>query len=124
MIERRSGHAFAETVLLLSKAIVDAGNTIFAVIDQRAAAASVGLELRPTTLIIFGNPRGGTGLMNAHPLLALELPLKLLVWEERGEVSVAYVPASEFVMRYEVEDVAQPIEAMDGLLERLSTSVT
>ena len=123
MIKRRSRHVFAETVNHLSTAIVDAGNTIFTIIDQRAAATSVGLELRPTTLIIFGNPRGGTGLMNAHPLIALELPLKLLVWEEREEVNVAYVPASEFVARYEAADATQQIEAMDHLLERLSKSV-
>ncbi len=123
MVEHPSLHAFAETVSRLSAAIVDAGNTIFTVIDQRAAAASVGLELRPTTLIIFGNPRGGTGLMNAHPLIALELPLKFLVWEERQEVNIAYVPASEFVTRYEIGDATQAIEAMDHLLERLSKSV-
>ncbi len=61
--------------------------------------------------------------MNAHPLIALELPLKILVWEERAVVNVAYVPASEFALRYNAADATQQIEAMDHLLERVSTSV-
>ncbi|MBV9101939.1 MAG: DUF302 domain-containing protein [Candidatus Eremiobacteraeota bacterium] len=78
----------------------DSGNTVFAMIDQAEAAAKVGLTLRPTTLIVFGNPKGGTPLMEALPLIALELPLKMLVWEENGTVNVSYVPMSEIAARY------------------------
>lgn len=92
--------SYAETVAALSKAITDHGNTIFVTIDQAAAAAGVGLSLRPTTLIVFGNPKGGTGLMVASPLSALDLPLKLLVWEDNGVVSVAYVPPETIAARY------------------------
>ncbi len=123
MINRHSRYPFAETVTRLSTSIVEEGSTIFTTIDQRAAATGVGLDLRPTTLIIFGNPKGGTAFMNAHPLIALELPLKILVWEERAVVNVAYVPASEFALRYNAADATQQIEAMDHLLERVSTSV-
>ncbi len=84
---KRSRYSYSETTAKLSKAMTDGGNTIFATIDQAAAAARVGLTLRPTTLIIFGNPKGGTPLMEAFPLVALELPLKLLVWEENGVVN-------------------------------------
>jgi uncharacterized protein (DUF302 family) len=123
LIERHSRYGFAETVDLLSRTVVETGSTIFTTIDQRAAAKDVGLDLRPTTLIIFGNPKGGTGLMNSHPLVALELPLKILIWEERAVIKVAYVPASEFAARYDVADALQQIEAMDRLLERVSMAV-
>ena len=66
-----SRYPYSETIERLSKAIIDGGNTIFATIDQAAAAQTVGLPLRPTTLIIFGNPKGGTPLMDAFPLCLL-----------------------------------------------------
>lgn len=118
-----SRHSYADTVALLQKAMKDGGNTVFAVIDQTAAAAEAGLPLRPTTLIVFGNPTGGTPLMDAFPLVALELPLKLLVWEENGVVNVSYVPASEIGVRYGVTGMEARIEAMDRALEALATSV-
>ncbi len=121
---KQSRYSFADTVARLSKSITDAGITIFATIDQAAAAASAGLTLRPTTLIIFGNPKAGTPLMQAFPLLALELPLKLLVWEDGGVVSVAYTPLSEIAKRYGVSGMDQQIAAMDRGLENLASSVT
>ena len=106
---KRSRYSYAQTVERLTKAITDAGNTIFASIDQAAAATSVGMTLRPTTLIVFGNPRGGTPLMAAFPLMALHLPLKLLVWEEDG-VSVGYA------------DVAALGHALDALSGSVSAA--
>jgi uncharacterized protein (DUF302 family) len=118
-----SRYAYSETVSRLTKAAEDAGNTIFAVIDQAAAAYSVGLDLRPTTLILFGNPRGGTPLMAAFPLAALDLPLKLLVWEDGGLVSVAYTPASDIAARHNVIGMEARIAAMDHALEALAAGV-
>jgi uncharacterized protein (DUF302 family) len=118
-----SRYAYSETVARLTKAAEDTGNTIFAVIDQAAAASGVGLDLRPTTLILFGNPKGGTPLMAAFPLAALDLPLKLLVWEERGMVSVAYTPASDIAARYSVTGMEARIAAMDRALEALAAGV-
>jgi uncharacterized protein (DUF302 family) len=112
--------SYPDTVAALSKAIADAGNTIFAAIDQAAAAAGVGLTLRPTTLIVFGNPKGGTGLMAAFPLAALDLPLKLLVWEEDGVVKVAYVPASVIAERDGVTGMDALIANMDHALDTLT----
>lgn len=114
---------FPETVAALSKAITSAGNTIFATINQAAAAAEVGLALRPTTLIVFGNPKGGTGLMAAFPLVALELPLKLLVWEEAGAVKVAYEPMSAIAERYGVTGMDALIANMDHALDALTSGV-
>lgn len=121
---KRSRYSYLETLAKLKQTMTDGGNTIFAFIDQAAAAASVGLSLRPTTLIVFGNPKGGTPLMDAFPLVALELPLKLLVWDEEGNVNVAYVPMWEIAKRYGVAGMDARIDAMDRALDALTNSVT
>ena len=119
----RSRHSYAETVAAVTQAITSAGNTIFAAIDQSAAARAVGLTLRPTTLILFGKPKGGTPLMQAFPLVALELPLKILIWEDREAVSVAYLRMSEIAERYGVKGMDERIAAMDGALEKLTAAI-
>jgi uncharacterized protein (DUF302 family) len=91
----KSAYPFAETVQRLRSALEDNGFTIFAVIDQREAAKSVGLEMPWTTLIVYGNPEGGTPLMLTAPDFSIELPLKVLVREDiSGQVFVVYNPAS------------------------------
>ncbi len=124
IITKRSRHSYPHTLEILKKSIADAGNTVFAAIDQSAAAAGVGLTLRPTTLLLFGNPKGGTPMMEAFPLVALELPLKLAVWEDAGGVSVAYEPISEIAARYGVTGMDARVDAMDRALEALTNSVT
>lgn len=121
---KRSGWPFAETVAHLSAAIADAGNIVFATIDQSAAARAAGLALRPTTLIVFGNPRGGTPLMDEFPLVALDLPLKIVVWEEDGGVNVTYEPVSEIAARYQVAGMDARIAAMDAALEALTAGLS
>src|SRR5579863_1715349 len=120
---KQSRYSYSETIERLSKAISDDGNAIFATIDQAAAAKTVGLFLRPTTLIIFGNPKGGTPLMEAFPLVALDLPLKLLVWDEGGNVSVSYVAMSEIAARYGVAGMDERIAAMDRGIDTLTNMV-
>jgi uncharacterized protein (DUF302 family) len=120
----KSRYDFAGTVELLQNTVKDAGNTVFAVIDQAAAAESVGLQLRPTTLIVFGNPKGGTPLMEAFPRIALELPLKILIWQESGAVSVAYTPMSEIAARYGIDLHDSRIDAMDRAIAALVQTVT
>jgi uncharacterized protein (DUF302 family) len=120
MRTKQSRLPFAETVARLNAAIAEAGNTLFATIDQSAAARGVGLSLRPTTLIVFGNPRGGTPLMEAFPLVALELPLKILVWEEDDAVNVGYETVAEIAGRYGVSGMDARIAAMDAALDALT----
>jgi len=89
----RSACSFGETVEKLRAALQSKGFTIFALIDQRAAAQSVDLDMPPTTLIVYGNPKGGTPLMLAAPDFAIELPLRVLVREDAsGTVLVIYTP--------------------------------
>ena len=120
---KKSRFSYSDTIEHLTKMIDGAGNTIFATIDQSAAAVGVGLTLPPTTLLIFGNPKGGTPLMVAFPLVALDLPLKLLIWEEAGAVNVAYTPMREIASRYNVTGFDAQIEAMDNALDKVTSSV-
>jgi uncharacterized protein (DUF302 family) len=120
---KRSRYAYQATLSMLKERIAAGGNTIFATIDQAAVADEAGLRLRPTTLIVFGNPKGGTPLMDAFPLIALDLPLKLVVWEDAAGTAVAYVPMSEIAARYGVTGMDERIAAMDSALERLTGSV-
>lgn len=115
----QSRYGFAETVDRLRAAIERAGNTIFATIDQAEAAARAGTTLRPTVLIIFGNPKGGTPLMDAWPASGLELPLKLLVWEEAGTVSVARLGMAQALAALGVPAGDPHLAAMDGAMEKL-----
>ncbi|HTG14039.1 MAG TPA: DUF302 domain-containing protein, partial [Blastocatellia bacterium] len=86
-----SRHSVAETAARISAALQAKGITVFAVIDQSREAEKVGLTLRPTQLIIFGDPKAGTALMNASPSLAIDLPLKALIHEDAdGKVWVSY----------------------------------
>jgi uncharacterized protein (DUF302 family) len=96
-----SAYSFAETLQRLRAKLEGHGFTIFATIDQREAARSVGLDMPPTTLLVYGNPRGGTPLMLAAPDFALELPLKILVREEGGgQVLIVYTPAAALEGRH------------------------
>lgn len=122
-VVKKSSYPYAETIARLTERITKAGNTVFLTVDQAAAARAAGLEMRPTTLIVFGNPRGGTPLMEALPLIALELPLKLVVWEQDAAVRVAYVPMSEIAARYGLTGKDAQVAAMDAALTALTDSV-
>ena len=73
---------------------------LFAVIDQRAEAERVGLDLRETILVLFGSPAGGTPVMAAAPLAALDLPLKVLIWDDNGQTTISYVAPDTLAARY------------------------
>jgi uncharacterized protein (DUF302 family) len=88
---RPSSYGPKETMDRLAASVVDKGMAILARIDHAAAAAKAGLELRPTEVLIFGNPRAGTPLMQAAQTIGIDLPLKVLVWQdEKGETWLAY----------------------------------
>jgi uncharacterized protein (DUF302 family) len=87
----RSHHSVDETVRRLQTTFTAKGMQVFAVIDHSGEAEKVGLKMRPTKVVIFGSPKGGTPLMVAAPSLAIDLPLKALVAEDaEGEVWVTY----------------------------------
>jgi uncharacterized protein (DUF302 family) len=96
-----SAHTFPDTVSRLTAALQSHNVKIFAVIDQQAEAAAVGLPMRPLTLILFGNPKAGTPLMIASPAAGLDLPLKALVWaDEANSVFVTFNTADYIITRH------------------------
>jgi uncharacterized protein (DUF302 family) len=95
VITKTSPGPVADTVTRLTDALASHGLKVFAVIDQQAEARAVGLDLRETTLVIFGNPAAGSRAMDAAPLVALDLPLKVLVWADaEGETRISYTDPS------------------------------
>ncbi len=97
----KSPDSFSATVSRLTSALQSRGIKIFATIDQQAEAATVGLAMLPVTLILFGNPKGGTPLMVAQPTSALDLPLKALVWaSDSREVFVSFNTAAYIIARH------------------------
>ena len=91
LIQVASHYSVDETVKRLEAAFVEKALQVFALIDHSGEAEKVGLEMRPTKVLIFGNPKGGTPLMVAAPSLAIDLPLKALIAEDAaGNVSVTY----------------------------------
>ena len=87
----RSRHTVDQTVERLTALLASKGVTLFALVDHSGEAAKVGLRLRPTKLLIFGTPRAGTPLMEAAPTIAIDLPLKALVWQaDDGAVWIGY----------------------------------
>jgi uncharacterized protein (DUF302 family) len=83
IINRPSNHPVDETVEKLKGILQSKGVTLFAIIDHSGEAENVGMKMPPTKLLIFGNPKGGTPLMLAAPSIAIDLPLKILVWEDK-----------------------------------------
>jgi uncharacterized protein (DUF302 family) len=116
MIVRDAPFDAATTHDRVVSAIVAAGNTVFADLDQAALARGAGLDLRPTYVVIFGNPRAGTVIMNASPLAAYELPLKVLVWSDDAGTHVAYRPASAIAAAYGLAGQERVLKAIDSAL--------
>jgi uncharacterized protein (DUF302 family) len=85
LVTLRSSHGPKETMTRLEAAVKAKGLTVFARVDHAAGAAEVGLSLRPTDLLIFGNAKGGTPLMQSVQTVGIDLPLKALVWQDASD---------------------------------------
>lgn len=91
IVDKPSNHSVDQTVDKLKNILQSKGVTLFALVDHSGEAEKVGMKMPPTKLLIFGNPKGGTPLMLAAPRIAIDLPLKILVWEDaQGKVWVSY----------------------------------
>ncbi len=105
-----------ETVGRLEAALAARGVTVFARIDHAAGAAAVGLDLRPTTLLIFGNARAGTKLMRQDQRIGIDLPLKALVWTAAdGGTRISWNPPAAIAERHGLTDPV--VAVMAGMLE-------
>lgn len=123
VVTKLSPRSVADTVTRLQGILADKGMTVFAVIDQSAAASHAGLELRDTVLVVFGNPAAGTLVMQAAPLAALDLPLKVVVWDDEGQTKVTYFSPGELASRYRLSsDLEAKLAGIDPLTDALVVS--
>jgi uncharacterized protein (DUF302 family) len=115
-----------ETMDRLEKEIKARGLTIFARVDHSAGAAEVGLTLRPTELLIFGNAKGGTPLMQANQTVGIDLPLKALVWQDgSGKTWLSYNAPSWLAKRHALGTEVNPaVDAMAALLSAVAKTAT
>jgi uncharacterized protein (DUF302 family) len=108
----------SETLERIQKTVSEKGLDVFALIDHSGAAERVGLEMQEAKLLIFGSPKGGTPLMVASPLLALDLPLKTLVWEDQGQVKVSYNATSYLGRRHDLpSELVKNIAGIDAIVD-------
>ena len=122
-----SKHPVEDTVDRLAKAIEAKGIKIAARIDHAAGAKAAGLELPPTVVLLFGNPKLGTPLMQADPRVGLDLPMKMLVWQDKaGKVWVGYAPPSALQARYTLDGqlAADALKALAGALDGFAKAAT
>jgi uncharacterized protein (DUF302 family) len=122
IVTKRSRSSVDETVEELERALQAKGVTIFAIIDHSGEAAKVGMTMRPTKLLVFGSPKAGTPLMLAAPSIAIDLPLKILVWDDdQGRTLVSYNSPQYLQRRHGLpQELLQNI----ALVETLASNVT
>jgi len=120
LVQVASRYSVDESVQRLEALFGQKGLQVFAVIDHSGEAAKVGLKMRPTKVVIFGSPKGGTPLMVAAPTLAIDLPLKALVSEdENGKVVVSYNSAEYLQQRHGVpEELIKNIAGAGALVAK------
>jgi uncharacterized protein (DUF302 family) len=123
VITKLSPRPVADTAAKLAGLIDAKGMRLFALIDQRDEARNAGLDLRETILVIFGSPAAGTPVMAASPLAALDLPLKVLVWDDDGQTKVSYYSPAALDARYHLgADLAGNLASIDVLTDALVAS--
>ncbi|KAE9527809.1 DUF302 domain-containing protein [Testudinibacter aquarius] len=107
-----------ETVELIEKTVTDKGMTVFGVVDHQKAAQDNGLTMPAATVVLFGSPKVGTPIMIEHPTIAIDLPLKALVWEDKaGKVFVSLNQAEFLGNRHEVpQELSQKLAGAEKLL--------
>jgi uncharacterized protein (DUF302 family) len=119
-----SAHPMKQTVEQLQKVIQEKGFKIFNTIDHAQGAESVGLSLRPTTLVIFGNPKGGTPIMNCDQRMGMILPLKILVWEDESKtVKAGYINPEKYLKEYDLEKCKEVLLKMKNALGDLVKTI-
>jgi uncharacterized protein (DUF302 family) len=120
VITKVSPRSVADTVARLTGILAAKGMKVFAVIDQSEEARGAGLKLRETTLVIFGNPAAGTPVMDAAPLSALDLPLKVLIWADGSRTNVTYYSPAGIAARYGLStELAGKLSGIDPLTDAL-----
>ncbi len=122
LVVRPSRFSHAETLELLSAVIARHGATLFAIIDHAANASRVGMSLPPTTVVIFGNPTVGTPVMHLEPNLALDLPSRILLREDKaGRVEVVYLDPDRLAERHGLD--SDDVRGLNGLIAMIDEAL-
>lgn len=121
MQSTESVHDVSTTTERLQQALEAAGFKIFAQVDHAAAAAGIGMELRPTQLLIFGKPKVGTLLMQSNQLSGIDLPLKFLVWQDvQGKVWIGWNDMAAIGERHQLINRGPVLEKVAGALQKFA----
>ncbi len=121
---RSSAHSVAATMDLAEEAVKQRGLRVFARIDHAAGAASIGQNLRATQLLIFGDPKGGTPLMHCAQTLGIDLPLKILVWEDQaGQVWLGY-NSPRYLAERHAASACGIVDKLEAALQGIAQAVT
>ena len=121
----KSSHSVDATVTKLSDVITAKGMTIFATINHQQGAIKAGLDLRPTVLVIFGNPKVGTALMQCDQRIGLVLPLKMLVWQDEvGVTWLGYREPSKFNNEYNLESCNETLAKVKNAMANFARAAT
>jgi uncharacterized protein (DUF302 family) len=120
MVHLRSPYPVSETLQRLESILQTHGIAVFCRVNHSGEAAKVGLKMRPTEVLIFGNPKGGTPLMIASPTLAIDLPLKALAWEDpEGNTWLSYNSAEYLQRRHDVSpELMKNLAGAETLLQQ------
>ncbi len=117
----QSRYSVEETTDRLENVLTENGLTIFKKVDHQEGAALVDMQLTPTTLLIFGNPKLGTPLMQCAPSVAIDLPQKMLVWEDKdGQVKIGYNTIDYLKKRHSIEGCDQELQKISGALQKFA----
>lgn len=122
---RESKFAVKETADRLVAELDKRGIKVAARVDHAAGAKAVGLDMPPTEVVMFGNPKLGTPLMLAQPSVAIDLPMKMLIWQDKdGKVWIGYTPPSALQERHRISGQEVPLNTMAGALEGLAKAAS
>lgn len=123
-IIKDSAHDVSTTADKLVAAVEAAGVKVFARVDHAAGARSIGAELAPMTLVMFGNPKLGTPILQAAPQAGLDLPIRVLVWDEDGATKIGYVDPQDLKARYSIKTADKSFQMMAGALSKLTDAAS
>ncbi|WP_367111393.1 DUF302 domain-containing protein [uncultured Psychrobacter sp.] len=125
LITKQSSHSAKNTADKLESLIKDKGLTLFTRVDHQRNAANADLKLTPTEVIIFGNPKAGTPLMQCAPSVAIDLPQKMLISQDaQGRVWLTYNSTDYLKERHNIQGCDQVLSKISALLDNLSTAAT
>jgi uncharacterized protein (DUF302 family) len=120
LVIREAPGSVADTVTRLSAAVEGAGAKIVAVVDHAAGAEAVGSKIPAATLVIFGNPKLGTPIIAANPQAGIDLPVRVLVWDDGGKTKIGYTDPAVLKDRHGVSGADEAFAAMAGALDKLT----